>query len=269
MARLKRFDYAALAAQLKKVGYSLKYGTKKRGANSPQARAAVRKAWEKVRLYLVAGKAAEKHEYRFKFVKANTRQKVKAMDGLNPKVRTPNGFFVRIPTNVKSYRIKFTGGVLQVEAVGMRGGRRVEKIYALNASKLAKSPEKEIRRVTNIPKPKPIKGRLVVNGFDSHHFDKESFADFENYLVEFYAESQDPTLKQKGLPGFHGSEAISPEQFADIFHVKLISQTPSNEKTTKIKHRKWKDKKSKTTYSKKAVGRTAKKKTVRRRRSRN
>lgn len=257
MSRNKVFDYKSASIALRKVGFKPKYGTRKKGSTSPQAKAALRKQWEKVRLYIKPTLAGRIYKYKFKFVETNTPQKRAAMEGMNPKVRTPTGFFVRIPTGVKSYRIKFNKRGVEIHAVGKRGGKRVEKIYKLNARNLAKNPEKEIRRVTEIHKPHFIEGRLVVNGHDSHRFEHNDFAEFEEYMAEFFEQSQDPSIEGKLKNRYHG-DAITPKQFTDIFHVKVINQSPS----TDVSKKKRKNRK------KKAVKRT-KAKTVRRRRSRN
>ena len=237
-----RFDYAGRAKALRKFGYVPKYGSKKKGSTSPAAKAAVRKLWNKIHVYAVPGEAARKGKYKFKFVRADTPAKVEAMAGLNPKVRTPTGFFVRVPTNAAHYRVGFKGGVLKVTAEGRRGGKRTEWTYRLNAKKLAEDPPREIRRVTD-KRPKIKTAKLVVNGFDAHTFQRlESDFDldeFETYIADFYNQSQEPEKQRKAhiYPArFHGAK-VSPKEFTDIFHLKLITQTPSRKKS-RVKKRK-------------------------------
>lgn len=226
MGHKRKTDFREIARKLRSYGYRPKYGSGKKGSGSPQAKAGLLRTWEKVRLFAVAGKAAKKGAYKFKFVRADTREKREAMKGLNPKVRTPAGFFVRVPTGAKRYRVSFKGSVLKVSAEGIRGGKREERIFRLDPRKLAQNPRAEIERVTGKRAGKFQEGRLVVNGHDSHTIEHNSLAEFEKYVAAFFLQSQDPNRAGAMKGRYHGRK-ISAQTFADIFHIKLITQTAS------------------------------------------
>lgn len=224
MAHKKRDGYAAKAKALRALGYKLNYGTRKATGKQAAARAQITRIYKRVAPYMLGKKQV------FKFVKADTKEKRAAMDGLNPKVRTPKGFFVRIPKGAKKYRLKFAGGKLRIEAEGQRGGKRTEEIYRLNPAALAKNPEKEIARATaGKSNRKTVGVRLVVNGYDATKLER-GMREFQKYMAAFFMQSQDPNAKRRGVGGYKGKK-ITPRQFADIFHVKLITQIPSHNGT--------------------------------------
>lgn len=232
----RTFNYKAVAVQLRKYGFKPKYGSHTKGSASPQSKAALKRQWNKVRLFTPGGS-----KQKFKFVVTNTPDKVEAMKGMNPKVRTPTGFFVRVPAGVKHYRVSFKGGQLKISAEGKRGGKRTERIYRLNSRSLAKNPAAEIERVTGQKVGEFMEGRLVVNGHDSHTFEHNQLGEFEKYVAEFFLVSQDPNRASYLKGRYHGKK-ISPETFTDIFHVKIITQTKSRHvrKTTKRRKKKTK-----------------------------
>ena len=230
MPRKKPFDYKAAAAALRSYGFKPKFGSKKKGCSAPTYKTTVKQQFEKIRLFVPGGSKNE-----FVFVETDTPEKVKASEGLNPKVRTPTGFFIQKPKGAKKFKITFEGENVVINATGQRGGKRKEKIYRLNPKGLAKNPQAEIERVTGKKVGKFLEGRLVVNGNDSHNFEHGQLAEFEKYVAEFFLQSQDPNRDGVLKGRFHG-KAISARTFTDIFHVKLITQTDSpNDKTRKKK----------------------------------
>lgn len=227
------FNHADAARKLRKYGFTFALLSKRKGANKAANKAAVTRALKKVSLYLPGGNKKQE----FKFIPANTKAKVEAMQSVEPKVKTPNGFFVKIPKGVKSYKIKFskdrkTGETrVVITVIGKRGGKRTEKAYKLNPALLALNPEQEIERVTRMKfkEGQHIDIKFTVNGFDSHTSKpKNSLSDFEKYAPDFFLAAIDPNHKPSyAASRFHGKQgSLTPEQFTDIFHIKIIRQEP-------------------------------------------
>ncbi len=233
MPRKVTINHAKVARQLRAYGFAFKLLSKRKGSSSPANKAAVTRALNKVKFYLPEGNK----EQEFKFIPANTSAKVEAMQSVEPKVKTPKGFFVKIPKGVKSYKIKFakdrkTGETrVVITIIGKRGGKRVEKAYKLNPALLALNPEKEIERVTRrkFKEGQHIDIKFTVNGFDSHTSKpRNSLSDFEKYAPDFFWAAIDPNHKPSyAASRFHGKQgSLTPEQFTDIFHIKLVRQEP-------------------------------------------
>ncbi len=193
MAHKKRDGYAAKAKALRALGYKPTFGTRRANAAS---KAQVTRLYKKIAPYLVGKKQT------FKFVKADAKEKRDAMAGLNPKVRTPKGFFVRVPKGAKKYRLKFGGGKLRIDAEGARGGRRTEEIYRLNPAQLAKDPQAEIARATaGKSRNKKIGIRLTVNGYDAATL-SHSMKEFSQYMFALFMQSQNPKAKRRMVGGY-------------------------------------------------------------------
>lgn len=247
MPRKKRFDYREKARQLRAYGFKTKYGTHRKGAGSPQAKAAVKRQWEKIRVYTPGGSKQD-----FVFREATAEQKKVFRGTLSKKQQTPGGFFFPVPKGIKrrNFRIKpKTANEVEVEGRGERGGFRREIIKAVDPEKLAIDPKKAVRDL--VGKLRPSQVLITVNGFNSTA-PPYSWEAFLTYAPELFAQLMDPN--RKAHPVYKGTgkggriahsrtrgnghpEPMEPEEIADIFHVKLIYQQKSRSPNAKGKRK--------------------------------
>jgi len=222
------------AKLLRRFGYKVRLKPK-----TPAHKAHLSRQWKKVSRFVEPGKYARKHKFAFRFVETKTQAKREIAKGIHPTAKTPKGVFVRVPTNVRSYRIKWKKDSLQVEAVGLRGGRRVERVAKLDARALVRDASGEIRRVTNRLQGKRQwkAAKLVVNGYDAATIKSrkgepggwDTPDSWFHYMDRFFAtavEGTDSVVTYHGKPG-----QMSAKQFAEIFHIKVITQDESTSRT--------------------------------------
>jgi hypothetical protein len=149
-----------------------------------------------------------------------------------------------VPKGVKrkDFKIDFDErGTISVQGRGKKGGVRSELIRQMDAELIADNPEQAVKDILvemeeegeRRKLPKPAQVYIMVNGFDGRT--AYSWDAFLTYAPEFLKQLQDPNREAhrvyKGAGKndrlAHSDKEMSPEEIADIFHVKLIYQKPS------------------------------------------
>jgi len=222
MSKKQKIDYLKRAETLRKYGFPVMYG--KRGYKSAGDKSAVTRRWKKVRLYV------EGDKQRFKFFKADSATTRKIRGVLSPIQITPTGFFFRVPSGAKSFKLKLDGENVETVAIGQKNGRRREVYLKLDPVEIAKDPANAVKsKIKKFKKFRGLRARVVVAGYDGKR----------DYPIEYFLSYMPEMLKQLLDPEREGDETfarkriatnhrpLKPGKIADIFHVKLEYQTPS------------------------------------------
>ena len=218
-----RLSLLAKARALREYGFRTCYGTKKKGCSSPQAKGAVTKAWNRIRLY------TENSKQTFKFVPLPKTKAGRIAKGATAKrQRVPGGAFFHVPKGVRKsdYRVKIgPQGEIIARAKGKRGGQRTEHTWSIDPELVADDPMQVLEDMLAKAGKKPDLVQFVVNGNDGAY--EYSWEAFLTYGPETLSAIMDPTEEQRRKHG----DALEPEYLAEIFQIKFIYQTKSTKPT--------------------------------------
>lgn len=215
--------YKERAVKLRKFGFEVKYGTKRRGAQKPSAKSEVTRTWEKVKHYV------ENTKQKFVFRKVSGKKKKILQAGLSDKQFTPSGYFLRVPKGAKRAprtKIDTKRDVVTYQYEGKKGGRLTEEIHRIDPELLLEDPPRVILAMGR----KKDRVVLTVNGFDSsttreYSLDNLAFYIAEDLLPKFLDPNVDAEYTRR-----HGKGSRDENDFVDIFHIKLLRHEKSNKK---------------------------------------
>jgi hypothetical protein len=204
-------NFRAKADTLRKFGFPVKYG--KRGHFKAKDKAAVTRAWNKIKFYVEPGKQE------FVWQKSSGKELASVRKGLSSRQITPNGFFLKKSKFSKSRpKLKLLRpGVLSYTARGKRG-YITEEIHEIDPELLAEDPPKTIMAMGK----KGDKVILTVNGFDSAVTTEYTLKTLAYYMaLDLLPKFLDPNLDE-AYTRRHGRGHRSLDDFVNIFHVKII-----------------------------------------------
>lgn len=199
---------------LRKLGFNISLkGNRKQ---TPQQKSAVTRLYGKVSGYT--------EDNRFKFFKLQPSKRRKLKGIFSKNTLTPRGVFIQIPKGVP--RSEFKLSVSRRGGVRLQGKGMCDSFIAVDPEKLAVDPQEAFKTALGKRNPQAVK--LVVNGYESRTekskgahaiYDLEVFFGYFNELHQ--AMTAEPG-EYKGPIKRNQKRAYTDEEFADIFHLKLI-----------------------------------------------
>lgn len=208
-SKKSKSTYDKQARFLRAAGYKISYRGNRKA--TPAQKAAVTRLFQPLSAY------TEKNDFIFRHV---PRRNKKVLRGtFSSQQITPGGVFIQRPKGVSKKDFKIS---IKKTGVSLAGKNFRDVFVSLDPEKLAVDPEKAARDA--IGNRKPVWVKMVVNGFEARGDalnPKEklhALKVFWSYWEQLYKDltSDDPEDRERG------GRAMTDEEIADTFHLKLI-----------------------------------------------
>ncbi len=204
--RESKSSYSQKAHKLRTLGFNLGFKANRNATSNRYYKAAVGKAWNRARFYVIN---AEENRIEFKRFRSAKGKRV-WKGALSNEQIMPGGAFIQRPKGVEKgkYKIKVErDGSIEITTSDRRRIRDV--ILRLDMREIAKDSRRELERVLSARK-RPSQILLTVNGFDA---ETQSFADLESF---------NRYLEEELIPELHDARFNFKKYGKKVFGLKLV-----------------------------------------------